>query len=136
MTLQLELIGALLLVLALLHVAFAWYFDWRREFAVVSLINRQMMYVHTFFVAFTVGLMGLLCLTSAAELVGTPLGRRVALGLGVFWLARLLIQFFGYSARLWRGKRFETVIHVLFSVLWTYLTIVFLQVGLGWPGFF
>lgn len=136
MTLQLELIGALLVVLALLHVAFARYFDWRREFAVVSLINRQMMYVHTFFVAFTVGLMGLLCLTSAAELVGTPLGRRVALGLGVFWLARLLIQFFGYSARLWRGKRFETIIHVLFSVLWTYLTVVFWQVGLGWPSFF
>jgi uncharacterized membrane protein len=131
MTLQLELIGALLVVLALLHVAFARYFDWRREFAVVSLINRQMMYVHTFFVAFTVGLMGLLCLTSASELVGTPLGRRVALGLGVFWLARLLIQFFGYSARLWRGKRFETIIHVLFSVLWTYLTVVFFQVGLG-----
>jgi hypothetical protein len=136
MTLQLELIGALLIVLAMLHVAFARYFDWRREFAVVSLINRQMMYVHTFFVAFTVALMGLLCLTSAAELVGTPLGRRVALGLGVFWLARLLIQFFGYSARLWRGKRFETIIHVLFSVLWTYLTVVFWQVGLGWPSFF
>jgi hypothetical protein len=131
MKFQLELIGALLVVLALLHVAFARYFDWRREFAVVSLINRQMMYVHTFFVAFTVGLMGLLCLTSAAELVGTPLGRRVALGLGIFWLARLLIQFFGYSTSLWRGKRFETIIHVLFSVLWTYLSVVFFQVGLG-----
>jgi hypothetical protein len=131
MTLQLEFIGAFLLVLALLHVAFGRYFNWRREFAEVSLINRQMMYVHTFFVAFTVGLMGLLCLTSAAELVGTPLGRRVALGLGVFWLARLLIQFFGYSASLWRGKRFETIIHVLFSVFWTYLSAVFILVGLG-----
>ena len=136
MTLQLQLIGALLLVLALLHAGFGWYFDWRREFAVVSLINRQMMHIHTFFVAFTVGLMGLLCLTSAAELVGTPLGRRVALGLGVFWLARLLIQFFGYSASLWRGKRFETVIHVLFSALWAYLTIIFFQVGMGWPSLF
>jgi hypothetical protein len=135
MILQLQLIGALLLVLALLHTAFGWYFDWRREFAVVSLLNRQMMYVHTFFVAFTVGLMGLLCLTSAPELVGTPLGRRVALGLGVFWLARLLIQFFGYSASLWRGKRFETIIHVLFSLFWLYLTFVFFQVGLSWPGF-
>jgi hypothetical protein len=131
MTLQLEFIGALLVVLALLHVGFARYFDWQREFAVVSLINRQMMYVHTFFVAFVVLLMGLLCLTSAAELVGTPLGRRVALGLGVFWLARLLIQFFGYSASLWRGKRFETIIHVLFSLLWAYLSAIFFQVGLG-----
>lgn len=135
MTLQLQLIGALMVVLALLHAAFGRYFNWRREFAAVSLLNRQMMHVHTFFVAFTVGLMGLLCLTSAAELVGTPLGRRVALGLGVFWLARLLIQFFGYSASLWRGKRFETIIHVLFSLFWTYLTVVFLRVGLGEPIF-
>ncbi|MGI4863215.1 MAG: hypothetical protein ACRYFZ_04780 [Janthinobacterium lividum] len=131
MLLQLEFIGALLVVLALLHVGFARYFNWRREFALVSLLNRQMMYVHTFFIAFAVLLMGLLCLTSAAELVGTPLGRKVALGLGAFWLARLLIQFFGYSATLWRGKRFETIIHVLFSALWAYLSVVFLLVGLG-----
>ena len=136
MKLQLELIGALLVVLALLHAAFARYFDWRREFAVVSLINRQMMYVHTFFVALVVLLMGLLCLTSAAELVGTPLGRRVALGLSVFWLARLLIQFFGYSASLWRGKRFETAIHILFSLLWTYVSGVLLLAGLGWSSIF
>lgn len=136
MTLQLELIGALLIMLALLHVGFARYFGWRREFAVVSLINRQMMYVHTFFVAFAVGLMGLLCLTSASELVGTPFGRRVALGLGIFWLARLLIQFFGYSSSLWRGKRFETIIHVLFSLLWAYLTVLFLTVGLVETHFF
>jgi hypothetical protein len=134
MPLQLEFIGGLLVVLALLHVGFARYFDWRREFATVSLINRQMMYVHTFFIAFAVLLMGLLCLTSAAELVGTVLGRRVSFGMGVFWLARLLIQFFGYSTSLWRGKRFETVIHVLFSFLWAYLSAVFLLVGLrtGW----
>jgi len=130
MQLQLELIGALLIILALLHAGFARYFDWRREFAVVSLINRQMMYVHTFFIAFAVLLMGVLCLTSAAELVGTALGRRVALGMGVFWLARLLIQFFGYSSTLWRGKRFETSIHILFALLWAYLSGVFLLVGL------
>lgn len=131
MQLQLEFIGALLVLLALLHAGFARYFNWRREFAVVSLLNRQMMYVHTFFIAFAVLLMGLLCLTSAAELVGTPLGHRVALGMGAFWLARLLIQFFGYSAALWRGKRFETIIHVLFAILWAYLSAAFLLVGLG-----
>jgi hypothetical protein len=130
MQLQIELIGALLIILALLHAGFARYFDWRREFAVVSLINRQMMYVHTFFIAFAVLLMGVLCLTSAAELVGTALGRRVALGMGGFWLARLLIQFFGYSSTLWRGKQFETIIHVLFALLWAYLSGVFLLVGL------
>ena len=131
MVLQLKVIGFLLVILALLHAAFARYFNWRTEFAPVSLINRQMMYVHTFFVAFMVFLMGLLCLTSAPELVGTPLGRRVALGCGVFWLARLLIQFFGYSPELWRGKRFETGVHLVFIGFWSYLSAVFLLVGLG-----
>ena len=131
MVLQLKAIGFLLIILALLHAAFARYFKWRTDFAPVSLINRQMMYVHTFFVALMVLLMGLLCLTSAPELVGTPLGRRVALGCGVFWLARLLIQFFGYSSELWRGKRFETGVHVVFIGFWSYLSAVFLLVGLG-----
>lgn len=131
MVLQLKAIGFLLIILALLHAAFARYFNWRTDFAPVSLINRQMMYVHTFFVALMVLLMGLLCLTSAPELVGTPLGRRVALGCGVFWLARLLIQFFGYSPELWRGKRFETGVHIVFIGFWSYLSAVFLLVGLG-----
>jgi hypothetical protein len=131
MLLQLRIIGFALVVLALLHAAFARYFNWRTEFAPVSLINRQMMYVHTFFVAFMVLLMGVLCLTSAPDLVGTPLGRRVALGCGVFWLARLLIQFFGYSPELWRGKRFETGVHIVFIGFWSYLSAVFLLVGLG-----
>lgn len=131
MLLQLRIIGFALVVLALLHAAFARYFNWRTEFAPVSLINRQMMYVHTFFVALMVLLMGVLCLTSAPALLGTPLGRRVALGCGVFWLARLLIQFFGYSSELWRGKRFETIVHIAFIGFWSYLSAVFLLVGLG-----
>ncbi len=127
---QLNLIGFFLVVLALLHGAFARYFNWRVEFAPVSLINRQMMYVHTFFIALVVLLMGVLCLTSATELVGTLLGRRVALGCGMFWLARLLIQLFGYSSELWRGKRFETIVHVVFIGFWSYLSYVFLAIGL------
>lgn len=136
MQLQLELIGGLLIALALRHAGFGRYFNWRRELAPLSLINRQLMHVHTFFVALAVGLMGLLCLTSAAELVGTPLSRRVALGLGLFWLARLLTQFFGCSAALWRGKRFETMVHVVFSLLWAYVSGVFLLVGPGGTALF
>ncbi|MGI4821711.1 MAG: hypothetical protein ACRYFV_10930 [Janthinobacterium lividum] len=131
MLLQLNIIGWLLVGLALVHAGFPRYFNWRREFAVVSLLSQQVMYVHTFFVALTVGLLGLLCLTSAPELVSTPLGHRVALGCAVFWSARLLIQFVGYSSALWRGKRFETTVHVVFAVLWTYVSAVFWWVALG-----
>ncbi|PZR33128.1 MAG: hypothetical protein DI538_18575 [Azospira oryzae] len=130
MELQLKIIGALLIVLALIHVFFPTYFQWKKELQSISLINQQMMYVHTFFLAFALLLMGLLCITSATELIETPLGRKIGLGFSVFWSLRLVIQFFGYSSKLWRGKAFETTIHVIFSLLWIYLSVIFALVYL------
>lgn len=127
MELHLKIIGFILMALAVMHAIFPQYFRWKQELQALSLINRQMMYIHTFFIALVVFLMGLLCVSSAAEMVATTLGKRVSLGLGLFWLCRLWIQFFGYSAELWRGKLFETIVHTVFSVLWTYFSIVF-----GW----
>ncbi len=82
------------------------------------------------FIALTVFLMGLLCLSSAADLMHTPLGRRICLGLAVFWGIRLVIQFFGYSSKLWRGKVFETFAHVAFTLFWGWLTGLFLILAL------
>jgi hypothetical protein len=128
MQIHLKIIGILLIVLALVHIFFPKYFNWEKELKSLSLINRQMMIVHTFFIAFVVFLMGLLCLTCSTELVETSLGKKIALGLGLFWITRLFIQFFGYSLSLWKGKVFETVIHILFSILWIYLSFVFLKI--------
>lgn len=116
------------MALALMHLGFPKRFIWDKELKSLSLINRQMMVVHTFFVAFTVFLIGLLCLTSSNELIETYFGKRIALGLGIFWSVRLFIQFFGYSSDLWKGKTFETAIHILFSLFWAYLSILFLSI--------
>ncbi len=86
------------------------------------------MYVHTFFIALTLFLIGLLCLTSPADLINTTLGKRVSLGLGIFWALRLFVQFFVYSSTTWRGKAFETKIHILFSIFWIYLSVIFILV--------
>jgi len=91
-----------------------------------------MMYVHTFFIALAVFLMGLLCVVATDDMVHTSLGRQLSLGFSVFWFIRLLIQFFCYSSSLWRGKTFETIVHVLFSVFWGYLTWAFFVVY--WTG--
>jgi hypothetical protein len=125
MELHLKIIGTLLIILALLHFFFPTYFNWKQELSSLSIMNRQMMYVHSFFIAFGVFLMGLLCVTSSNELLNTSLGKRISLGLGLFWATRLGIQFFGYSSKVWKGKTFETIIHVLFAILWTYLSIIF-----------
>ncbi len=126
MEIHFKIISVLLIALAMVHIFFPKYFNWDKELKSLSLINRQMMTVHTFFIALTVLLMGLLCLTSSAELIETNLGKKISLGLGLFWTVRLVIQFFGYSTDLWKGKKFETLMHIIFSLLWTYLSIIFL----------
>jgi hypothetical protein len=124
-TTHLSIIGWMLIMLATIHIAFPKYFKWKEDLASLSLINREMMQVHTFFIALTVFGMGILCIVSADELITTPLGKKLLLGLAIFWTIRLVMQLFVYSAKLWKGKVFETVIHILFTFLWIYLSVVF-----------
>lgn len=94
----------------------------------MSLLNGQMFYVHTFFVALTVALMGAICLFGTRALTeSTFAGSWICGGFALFWSCRLFCQFFVYSSTLWRGQRFETGVHVLFSLAWTYYTFIF-----GW----
>jgi len=130
MELAVRISGILLIVLALLHLAFPRYFRWKEDLVPLSLINRQMMYVHTFFVAFVVLLMGCLAAFIPSGFF-TPFGRVVSLFFFVFWFVRLLFQLFVYSPALWRGKRFETVIHVTFTILWLTLSAIYLGVFLN-----
>ena len=130
MEIHLKIIGILLIVLSLVHVIFPRYFNWEIELNSLSLINRQMMKTHTFFIALTILLMGILCVSSPPEIVQTVLGKRIALGLGIFWTIRFLFQFFGYSTDLWKGKAFETFVHILFSLFWAYMSAVFLWIYL------
>lgn len=126
MELQLKIIGVFLIALACIHGTFPKYFNWKQELNSLSLINRQLMYVHSFFIAFVVFLVGILCITSGKELTGTILGKKISLGLGIFWTTRLFIQFFGYSEKVWKGKKFETIVHILITLFWIYLSTVFI----------
>ena len=128
MELQLKIIGFILIALSLIHLTFPKKFNWKEEFKSVSLINKEMMYIHTFFIGLLILLNGLLCIFCASDLINTNLGKKISLGLFIFWCFRLLFQFIGYSSRLWKGKSFETIIHVLFTILWFYLTTIFLLV--------
>jgi hypothetical protein len=130
MLLHFKITGVVLIVLALVHLVFPKYFNWKNELTRLSLINKQMMQVHTLFIAVTVFLMGLLCITSAQELITTVLGRKVCLGFGAFWTLRLLVQFFGYATILWKGKLFETTVHIIFIILWAYLSVLFIMAGM------
>lgn len=126
MEFHIRFIGGLFILLAFCHVFIPSFFGWKKELGSLSLINRQMIYAHLFFVGLGLFLLGLLCLTSSHVILATSLGRRLSLGLGIFWAVRLYFQLFVYSPRLWRGKAFEKRVHLLFSVFWAYAATVFI----------
>lgn len=131
MAIHLKIIGILLILLASVHVIFPKYFNWKQELKLLSLINRQIMSVHMFFIALIVLMMGALCLVATNELTETKLGKTIALGLCIFWSVRLFVQLFVYSTSLWKGKMFETTVHIFFSLLWTYICIVFFLIAIN-----
>ena len=126
MEVQFKIIGISLIILALIHSIFPMYFNWKHDLKPLLLVNRQMMIVHTFFIALTVLLMGVLCLMNSNDLLETSLGKTICFGFGIFWTIRLVFQFFVYSPKLWKGKRFETIIHIIFSMIWFYLSTFFI----------
>lgn len=129
MELHLKIIGTTLILLALVHVIFPRYFNWKKELKSLSLVNAEMMVVHTFFLALTVFLMGILCVTKTEDLVATSLGKNLCLGFAIFWTIRFFIQFFGYSSSLWKGKAFETSVHIVFSLFWGYCSVIFWMIA-------
>ncbi len=124
--LHLKVAGALLLLLGLAHSLFGRYFQWEKELARLSLLTRQIFLVHCFFIALLVALMGACSLlyTNALLRSGT-LSRVVLTGFVVFWFTRLAFQFFVYDSAIWRGRRFYTVMHVVFSVFWIYVVLIY-----------
>ncbi len=125
MEIHLKILGYLFVILAFAHAFFSKYFNWKQELNQISLINKQMMEVHTFFIALIVLGIGLLNIFYSHELITNSLGKPISFGLFIFWLIRLIFQFFVYSSKLWRGKKFETVVHILFSFFWIYCTWVY-----------
>ncbi len=127
---HLRIAGALLLLLAAAHPFFPKILGWKEDLAKLTLINRQIFLVHVGFIMLILVLFGVLTLGFAADLVApSRLAAVVLAGLALFWGLRLLTQQLVYDRSHWRGHRRNTVLHILASLLWCYLTAVF---GWGW----
>jgi hypothetical protein len=126
LTLHLQIVGVLLMILGFSHWFFNRYFGWERELVSISLLTRQVFFVHTFFIGLGVVMVGVGSLLYANALLRpSPLSRAILAGMVAFWLCRLLVQLFVYDAAIWRGNRFWTLMHVAFSALWIYVTATY-----------
>lgn len=120
--------GLLLIGLAAAHGTFPKRFHWADELARLSLLNRQMFLVHVGYIVFVLASMGVLSLVFTDALLAPSLLAKLVLAwLSVFWLSRLVVQWFIYDRRLWVGNRFHTGVHILFTAMWCFLSLVY-----GW----
>jgi hypothetical protein len=63
--------------------------------------------------------------------MNTALGKKLSFGLAIFWFIRLLFQLLVYSPRLWKGKTWETAVHILLTFGWIYLSFIFSMIAWG-----
>jgi len=123
---HLRFTGILMAVLVAVNLVVPSRLRWREEMERLSLVNRQIFQVHSFFIVLMLAMFSALLLTCAdALLEPTRLSRATLIGLTVFWGLRLLAQWVFYSREIWRGHRFLTMMHYLFSAVWAYVTATF-----------
>ena len=124
--LHLRLAGVVMASLVVVNLMVPGRFHWREEMSRLSLVNRQIFQAHSVFLVLTLALFSALLLTCGPALLEpTRLSRAVLAGLTIFWGLRMLMQWCFYSPSIWRGHRFNTVMHYTFSVVWVYVTTVF-----------
>jgi hypothetical protein len=124
--LHLRLAGSMIVALGIAHAFLPAALDWSRGLATLSLLDRQIAYVHSAYIGLTCVLLGLLPLALPDALVrGDALATAVLIGLTGFWGSRLVVQLCVYDTRHWRGDRLRTAAHLGLVPLWTYETAVY-----------
>jgi len=123
---HLRIAGCLLLALAVSHLVLPRALGWPAELRRVSVLTRQVSYVHTYFIGMLCGLFGVMAVALAPDLLRPDhLAVAILLGAVTIWGSRLFIQIWVFDPVLWNGRALTVVGHLAFVVLWSYLTFVF-----------
>ena len=122
-------VGAAHLLVAVMNFFLPAKIDLPANLAKVSPMVRQMVIVHHAYIVGVIFAFAALCFFFATDLAGPgALGRCVAGGMAIFWLARIPIQLFYYDKATRRGHR---AIDVGFTLLVAFMAAVLGAAALG-----
>lgn len=93
--------GVFNLGFAIFHLMFWRLFNWKRDLAALTLINRAVMQVLNLCLTFVFLVMAYVSIAHASDLVSTDLGRTLLIAFSLFWFLRMIEQiiFFGVKRR-------------------------------------
>lgn len=133
--LKILLIGAAVgqLVLTLLNLRLDKLLHWGSELKNLSLLLREVFYVHKWFISITMAIFGVVTLKFAGEMSEgvIPMGRWLAVGIGLFWAIRTVIQWAYYSKSHWIGKAGPTAVHWILTICYGGCAATYLYAGLA-----
>src|SRR5579863_194577 len=101
---------------------------WKQDLAQLMPFNRKLLWVQSGFTVLTIIAFGTLTLVLHRELLR---GDRAALGLacfiGLYWTARILVDFFYFSHTDWPKGREFVVGHFLLTLLFSWLALSYIS---------
>src|SRR5258708_30267775 len=100
---------------ALLNLRLVRLLGWQEELARMPLLLREVFQIHVWFISITLLIFSAFTWRFAEVLAAgaDPLGRWLAVSMGLFWLIRATLQITHYSASHWRGLPGRTAAHVI-----------------------
>jgi hypothetical protein len=117
--------GAAMLVLAALYPIYPRRFGWGDQLRRVEPLTRQVFWVHVGFIVLLLVLQGVLLVGFAPIVLDeNPAATALLIGMLAFWSYRLLAQLAIYEPQLWRGNPLHTVVHLVFTALWLWISAV------------
>lgn len=106
--------------------------DWRKNLAPLHPFLRKLFWVYGAFIVLVIISFGTITLLYSRELAaGTPLARALCAFIGIFWFARLLVQFFVFDARQFLTNWFYKIGYHSLTFVFLYFTIVYALAALG-----
>jgi hypothetical protein len=93
LTLNLEMVGGVLIALGASHLVLPRILGWQHGLATLGRLDREVNYVHSYFIGLACVLWGLFPLLAGRELlVRGSVTSLVLIGAAVFWVSRLMVQ--------------------------------------------
>jgi hypothetical protein len=121
---HLTVVGLLLVGLGAVHVVLPRALRWPSELVDASPLNREVSYVHCYFIGLACLLWGLLPLTAGPLLLEpNPITRLVLIGAVAFWASRFVIQLAVFNRHARESTQWRAL-SIAGTGLWLYLTVI------------
>ncbi len=111
--LGLRIVAVAQIALAALSLCLPRILNWKPDIDRMSPLVRDVFAIHSWFIALTLVIWGVLTWVFAGEFAHAPtaLSRWLCAVIGIFWGVRCILQWTHYSPSHWRGQAGRTVIH-------------------------